>query len=140
MEEIPIELLFSRGTAFLWLYTSPYGFWKKYDNCNNGKDWNYIFWRFNTKMQEQDFYILIRTSHHCYTVTHYCILDGFNEIQKFGKLFDAAQYLLRSAEAYEKKYAAYKERREKLAEEKKKEKAEKEARKRAARNESGATV
>ena len=108
MKEPDIEVLNSKGTDFLWLYASISKLWYKYFHCNNYIDRNYIFMRKDVKPDEQNVYMLMKTSHHCYTVTHYCVLDGTNELKKFNKLFDAAQYFMQSWEDYERKYSEYK--------------------------------
>lgn len=93
--------------GWLDLYTSPYGFFQKYHCHNNEQDWNYIMWRKGVKEELQDVFMLIQTSAHCYTVTHFRIMDGHNELRKFIKLFDAAQYLLAAMREYDEKYAEY---------------------------------
>lgn len=101
------EDVLPRGTEFLWLYLSPTPFWKEYDSFHNYRDRNYLFWRKGVKTDEQDVFILIQTSDHCYAVAHYRVMDGFNEWKRFYKLFDAAQYLKASAEEYDELYPEY---------------------------------
>ena len=113
---------------FGWLnmYTYPYGFFQVY-NCHNNEFYlNYIMWRNDVKDAQQDVFIVIQTSAHCYTVTHYCLLDGFNEVQRFKKLYDVAQYLIQAMWDYDQKYAEWLLEQETLRRERRLKKLEKE--------------
>lgn len=115
------------GFGWLYMYTYTFGFFEQYDCYNNGADWNYIMRRKDVKEAQQDVFILVQTSAHHYTVAHYCVLDGFNEVRRFRKLFDAAQYLIRAMWDYDQKYAEWMIEQEKLQRERQQKKAEKEA-------------
>ena len=119
MREPSKEVVLSRGSGWLELYLYPSRFMYKYHCINNWRDWNYLMYRDGVKDNDQDVYILIQTSQHCYTLTHYRVLDGFNEAKRFRRLFDAAQYLIAAAEEYERLYAEQKEEDRLIAEAKK---------------------
>lgn len=121
------------GCGWLDLYTSPYGFFKEYECRNNGRDWNYFMRRRGVKDDQQDYFTLIQTSSHCYTVTHFCVLDGFNEVQRFGKLFAAAQYLIHSMFDYDQKYVEWQLEQERIKRARQIKRAEAEARRAAKR-------
>lgn len=125
MREPTIEELFSRGTGFLELYLSPSRFFSKYEPVNNYRDWNYLFYRSDVAPNDQDVLIIIKTSQHCYTVAHYRVLDGKNELKKFSKLFDAAQYIIAQAKEYDELYAETLAEREREEAEQREEKARK---------------
>lgn len=115
MREPSRETVLTRPLGWLDMYMYPSRFMYKYHSVNNWKDWNYLFYRDGVKDKDQDVYIIIQTSQHCYTVTHYRVLDGFNEVRKFHRLFDAAQYFIASAEEYERLYAEQKEEDQRIA-------------------------
>ena len=88
----------------LYLYSSRilYG---KYRAINNCRDWNYLLYRVGVKEDDQDYITLIKTSQHCYALTHYRVLDGFNEFKTFNRLFDVAQYIIAASEEFDRLYA-----------------------------------
>ena len=130
MKEPTIEELFSRGTDFLDMYLYPSRLlYDKYVGIHNWKDWNYLLYRKEVKADDQDYLILIKTSQHCYTLSHYRVLDGFNELKKFNKLFDAAQYIVAASGEYDRIYSEVLAERQEEAERRRKERELKKARK-----------